>query len=188
MAVRKRRPRFLAIRALPAVSAPGPVPSKPMAIIVTPRPRRPRRRPKPRALILSALRGAPSASYDEVVFRIGSLAAKWGFEMLTLRVSALSKARVEIAVSADKDGLPYNPTSAVAEMAFMTTSLAEPQPGDWKACNWDVTRIGTYVMQCLVGPGGTVSLGRGGYYVWARLTDSASNETPVKQVARMNVL
>lgn len=105
----------------------------------------------------------------------------------TERISSLSRERVEMTVTADSNGLPYNPTGATAEMAFIASPFTEPGAGDWKAAIWDVTRIGTYVAQCLVGPGGTVNLAVGGYYVWARLTDAVSGEQPTGQIARLFV-
>lgn len=185
MAIPRRKARLVVIRARPNVAAPDPVPSRPMAIFVKPRSQRARRRG---FTLLSRGRFVAAAPvYEDVVFTFGELSSKWEFTMLTLRANAESRARVQIDVRADSDGLPYDPTSAIAEMAFMAGPLIEPGAGDWKACNWDVTRVGTYVMQCLVGPGGTVSLAKGGYYVWARLTDAASGEIPLRQVARFLV-
>lgn len=146
----------------------------------------PRRRPAGHT-ILARGKAAPASSLDDMTFTFGDLESKWGFQMLTQRVSSLSRERVQIAVRADSDGLPYNPMAATPEMAFLGSSLAEPVAGDWKACNWDVTRLGTYVMQCMVGPGGTVNLAKGSYYAWARLTDAASGEQPVAQVTRLFV-
>lgn len=140
-----------------------------------------------RVTVLRAPLAGSTVVYTPVNYYFGDLTAKWSFSMLTERVSSLNKARVDIAVSADSRGLPYNPTSATAEMAFLASPYTKPVAGDWKAATWDVTRIGSYVMQCLVGPGGTVSLAVGGYYVWARITDSVAGEQPVEQVARLFV-
>jgi hypothetical protein len=130
----------------------------------------------------------PSGTFTQVRYFIDELAAKWVFQMVSVeRVSALSKARVNLSVRADADGLPYDPTHATPEMAFMSSPLTEPSSGDWKTATWDVTRIGSYIMQCLVGPGGTVTLPRGGYYVWARITDPVAGEIPVESVARLFV-
>lgn len=105
--------------------------------------------------------------------------------MITQRVSSLSKARVQAAVQADSDGLPYDPTGATVEFSFVEDKLANPSV--WNAGTWDVTRIGTYVAQCNVGPGGAISLPVGEYYVWIRITDATAGETPVEPIAKLIV-
>lgn len=110
-------------------------------------------------------------------------------QMLTERISSLSLERVEVLVQADAGGLPYNPEEAGADafMAFMPGPHSTPSGGDWKACNWDVTRTGQYVFQCLVGPAGTATLAFGGYYVWGKVDDANAGEIPVEQLGRLFV-
>ena len=136
------------------------------------------------------LRGAtiPVSSQQEVRYRFTSFRRKWGFTMFTDRIDSTSLARVQIGVTADSNGLPYNPTSATVQMAFLTSQLDKPNPGDWKTSSWDVTRIGSYVAQCNVGSGGAVELQPGNYYTWIKITDPVAGEIPIEQVAKLIVV
>ena len=70
--------------------------------------------------------------------------------------------------------LKGNPTTDVVQMAFTTVGV-DPQPTDWKTASWDTTAtLGTnqYLAQCLVGPGGTVTLAVGSYQYWVKVTDN----------------
>lgn len=110
--------------------------------------------------------------------------------MATKRQSVLSKEMVNFHVSASLAGQVVNPTSAPAktvDVAFLTNSRGEPVSGDWKAASWDTTVIGTYVAQCLVGPGGTFVPVAGRYYTWVRITDTASSETVIRQVGTLYI-
>lgn len=107
--------------------------------------------------------------------------------MITERISVISLERVQAIISADSGGLPYNPTAATVEFAFLESARANPASGDWKTGSWDTTRIGTYAAQCKVGSGGAVSLAIGEYYVWIRITDAASGETPIIPIAKLVV-
>lgn len=123
-----------------------------------------------------------------VNIRLTGFSRKWAMQMMTERISSLSLERVEMSVQADADGLPYDPTGATGTMAFMDSPTAKPSAPDFKAATWDVTRIGTYVLQCLVGTGGAAELAVGGYYVWAKVDDSAgSGEVVVEQAGRLFV-
>ena len=108
--------------------------------------------------------------------------------MFTERVDSTSLARVQAGVEADADGLPYDPTDATVQFAFLSSSLDKPEAGDWKAGTWDVTRIGTYVAEVLVGTGGAVALTAGVYYVWIKITDATAGETPAEQIAKLIVV
>lgn len=107
--------------------------------------------------------------------------------MLTERVSILNSSRVQVVVTADADGLPYDPTGAAVRFAFLTDRLARPEPGDWVAGSWDVTRIGSFVAQCNVGDEGVTALDQGYYYVWIELNDPAAVERPTAQLAKLLV-
>lgn len=130
---------------------------------------------------------ANASSQTQVKYRFGGLERKWRFTMLMERVNVTSLARVQTVVRADADGLPYDPRNASVEFAFLTTALANPAGGDWKTGSWDVTRIGEYVAQINVGPGGAATLTVGEYYVWIRLNDSVAGEIPVEPIAKLIV-
>lgn len=122
-----------------------------------------------------------------VAYQISGPIHKWVITMDLERISALSLERVRFPVSADSAGVPYNPTAATVQAAFMATDAGEPGGGDWKACTWDTTLIGTYVAGCLVGPGGTVTLAAGLHTVWVKITDATAGESPVRQVGQLLV-
>lgn len=121
------------------------------------------------------------------VYRFSGPANKWRFSMATERVSVLNLSQVQITVEADHAGLPYDPRSATVEFAFLEAALTNPSGGDWKVATWDVTKIGTYVAQCNVGPSGAAVLAVGEYYTWIRLTDVTAGETPVECVGKLIV-
>ena len=124
---------------------------------------------------------------SSAVYRFTGPVNKWRFSMTTERISVLNKSQIQVAVEADHSGLPYNPTAATVEFAFLEPALAVPVGGDWKAGTWDVTKIGTYVAQCNVGPGGAFVPAIGEYYTWIRVTDAAAGETPVECVGKLIV-
>lgn len=95
---------------------------------------------------------------------------------------------VRSAISAEKAGVAYDPTGDTVVMAFMAGPAA-PSSGDWKTASWDTaatTYPPTYRAQCLVGPGGTVTLTAGVYTVWVKITDSP--EVPVKRAGQLKVV
>lgn len=102
--------------------------------------------------------------------------------------SALSCQYVQAAVSATVSGAPYNPTSDVVQFAF-TRAPAAPGPSDWVAGSWDGATPrppgSTYAAQCLVGPGGTITLAAGTYTMWIKITDTP--ETPVINVGLLKI-
>jgi len=107
--------------------------------------------------------------------------------MITERISSLSLEQVQAAVQADSNGLPYNPTGATVEFAFIENKLVNPSSPDWKTGTWDVSRIGSYVAQCKVGPSGSANPGIGEYYVWLRITDATAVETPIGPIGKLIV-
>lgn len=89
------------------------------------------------------------------------------------RLSSLATMYVQVPVSAKEAGLPIDPTGDAVTMAF--TRGADPESGDWKTASWDTdptTTPDTYLAQCLVGPSGAVTLGRGLWDVWVKVIDS----------------
>ena len=102
--------------------------------------------------------------------------------------SALSLQYVQVAVMATAAGAPYNPTVDTVAFAFMGGNT-NPGPTDWKAGSWDGTTIrqpgAAYQAQCLVGPGGTVTLTAGTYTMWIKITDAP--EIPVINVGLLRI-
>jgi hypothetical protein len=106
--------------------------------------------------------------------------------MFTLYATSLEYVRVPMA--AEKSGAAYDPTGDTVVMAFISGSAA-PTSGDWKTASWDAdasTYPPTYRAQCLVGPGGTVTLAAGVWSVWVKVTDSP--EVPVKRAGQIKVV
>jgi hypothetical protein len=105
-----------------------------------------------------------------------------------LEISSADLDYVRVHVWAEEDGATVNPTSDTVQMAFITPGTT-PVAGDWKAASWDVdasvvpTR---YRPQCLVGPGGTVTLAAGRYETWVKVTHSP--EIPVKKAGLLVVV
>lgn len=105
-----------------------------------------------------------------------------------LVIPAGSLEYVRVPVYAESSGAQVNPTADTVQMAFLAGSQA-PESGDWKSASWDTdatTTPTTYRAQCLVGPAGTVTLTRGTYTVWVKITDSP--EVPVRPVGSLKVI
>ena len=71
-------------------------------------------------------------------------------------------------------------TSDAVQFAFMPTAVQVPQVSDWVAGSWDIDTTNVlypYSAKCLVGPGGTITLGIGTYVVYVKITDNP--EIPV---------
>lgn len=105
----------------------------------------------------------------------GNPIGKWmlgGGSPVLLSLPSITLEYVRIPVTASSQGLFVNPTTNTVQMAFIVGSSA-PQSGDWKTATWDQTAqpTTTYVAQCLVGPGGTITLAVGQYQVWLKLID-----------------
>jgi len=101
-------------------------------------------------------------------------------------LSILATDYVQVPAAAYVDGAPVNPTSDLIEMAF-TTVGARPGSGDWHTGSWDTAPGGTYLAQCLVGPGtGGVVLGLGIYSWWVRVTDNPT--IPVAEVGQLQIV
>lgn len=71
-----------------------------------------------------------------------------------------------------------------ANLSLLTVQMAftagEPTGPDWKSATWYTqTNPTRYLASCLVGPGGTVTLAEGTYYIWSKVTGSP--DVPVKR-------
>lgn len=104
----------------------------------------------------------------------------WGVSVATIGFSHLSTEYVLVPISATKNGAAYDPTGDTVQFAFMPTPTQVPQVSDWQTGTWDTTSgnpIYPYNAKCLVGPGGTITLGIGNYVIYVKITDSP--EVPV---------
>lgn len=101
-------------------------------------------------------------------------------------MSALSTQYVQTPVRAFQQGQPYNPTGDAVVMAFIA-GFGEPGNTDWKTASWAWTTAinGYYIAQCLVGPGGTITLAQGTYAVWIKITDNP--EIPVINTGSLTI-
>ena len=120
-----------------------------------------------------------------VEYRVGPPRRKWVITLLTERVSVGSTGKVRCAVFADSAGRVYDPRGATVEFAAIS-GYGQPQAGDWKTGTWDVTVIGQYVAEVNPGTGG-LALAAGEYYLWCRITDAFSGETPLEPVGTLIV-
>lgn len=103
----------------------------------------------------------------------------------SISISSLSLQYVGVPVKAIAlDGTVTNPTSSPVQMAFMPQATQKPQVTDWKAAIW-ATRpsniLEPYAAMCLVGPGGTITLGIGTYVIYVKV--SGNPEIPVQQAS-----
>ncbi len=101
--------------------------------------------------------------------------------LATIGISQLSLQYVGVPVkAATLAGQPFDPTGDAVRMAFMPTATQVPQPADWQSAVWSAvpsSLIYPYAAYCLVGPGGTVTLGLGTYVLYLKVTDDP--EIPV---------
>ena len=85
-------------------------------------------------------------------------------------------------------GVPYNPTAYTVQMAFMPQATQSPQNSDWQAAQWAAITsniLFPYAAYCLIGPGGTITLGTGTYVVYLKITGEP--EIPVRYAGYLEV-
>lgn len=89
-------------------------------------------------------------------------------------VNHLSLQYLGIPVKASSlTGTPVNPTSNPVQMAFMPGATQVPGSGDWQTAIWAAIPsdiLFPYAAYCLIGPGGTVTLGIGTYIIYLKIT------------------
>ena len=86
--------------------------------------------------------------------------------------SALSRAPLPYAIRAEADGEPWVPAvDSTFEGAYLSSPLARPTSGDWKAGTLEINAVGAVIGSVMVGPGSAVELAPGTWYEWTRLTD-----------------
>ena len=120
--------------------------------------------------------------------RFAPPSTKWVFGEVLVgttnqQIPAVSTEYVRVEVAATANGAAVDPTADTVQFAFLS-SYAEPASGDWKSGSWD-SENGRYYAQCLVGPSGTVTLAKGPWFVWVKVT--ASPEAPVRQVGQLQI-
>jgi hypothetical protein len=106
----------------------------------------------------------------------------------TIGMSHLSLKYYIVPVSATKAGVAYNPTGDVVQFAFMPTATQVPGSGDLVTGSWDTNTASIlfpYNAKCLVGPGGTITLGIGIYIVYQKTTDPT--EIPFDIVGQLQI-
>ena len=93
----------------------------------------------------------------------------------TIGMSHLSLKYYIVPVSATLAGVPVNPTADLLQFAFMPTPTQVPQPSDLVGGVWETNPYSVlfpYNAKCLVGPGGTITLGIGTWIVYQNTTDN----------------
>ena len=106
----------------------------------------------------------------------------------TIGMSHLSLKYYIVPVSATRAGQPVNPTGDLVQFCFMPTPTQVPQPADLVAGSWDANPASIlfpYNAKCLVGPGGTITLGIGTYIVYQKTVDSP--EIPFDIVGQLQI-
>ena len=106
----------------------------------------------------------------------------------TIGMSHLSLQYYFVPVSVTKLGLAYNPTGDTVQFAFMPTPTQVPMVSDWVSGSWDTNQASVlfpYSCKCLVGPGGTITLGIGTYVAYTKITDDP--EIPAMIVGQLQI-
>lgn len=104
---------------------------------------------------------------------------RWAVTIVaTTNLSTASLQYVRARVTASTAAGPINPTGDTVAMALLPVGVT-PGSGDWQTASWDPGGVnsGAYLAQCLVGPGGAITLIAGTYQVWVKVTDNP--EVPV---------
>jgi hypothetical protein len=97
-------------------------------------------------------------------------------------IYATSLEEVPVTVTAP---VGVNPTSDEVQMAFLSVPPpTQPTSLQWNTATW-LTQGSSYIALCLVGPGGTIALTQGQWYVWLKITGSP--EIPVKYAGILQV-
>lgn len=123
-----------------------------------------------------------SSTLRDLIVTIEAPAPKWQVRGPTvLTFPAVSLEYVRVPVLALVGGVPVNPVGDTVRMAFLSLETSTPSSGDWQTASWDTapTTGGRYLAQCLVGPGGTITLTAGTWWVWIKITDTP--EVPIRQ-------
>lgn len=106
--------------------------------------------------------------------------------MARLDISAQSTEWVRVAISAKESGVRVDPTTSSAQIAFVARGDDDggPTTGDWLDAEWETA--GTqYYARTLVGPSGNLTLNKGYYRIWVKL--SIAPEAPVMAAGTLYV-
>jgi hypothetical protein len=97
-------------------------------------------------------------------------------------ISVLSLDYDRWAVTASAD-----PTADVVQFAYLASGSGDPTASDWVAGSWEAAALSTgeWVARILIGPSGSVTLTRGTWDVWIKITDSPT--APVWQAGTITV-
>ena len=93
----------------------------------------------------------------------------------TIGMSHLSLKYYIVPVAATRAGVPVNPSADPVQFCFMPTPTQVPQPSDLVTGSWEANPssiLFPYNAKCLVGPGGTITLGIGTYVAYQKTTDN----------------
>jgi hypothetical protein len=122
------------------------------------------------------------------IFTLGNPSFQWLFSPQRASISHLATAPVIAPVAVTKAGIPYDPTGDTVQLAFMAQTTQVPQSSDWVTGTW-VSEPSNVLYpqsaQCLIGTGGSITLGIGRYVVYCKISDDP--ETPVAIVGFLSV-
>jgi len=100
----------------------------------------------------------------------------------TFRMKMLAQSLEFVRVTVtNPDMVSFDPSGDVVQFAFVSPGKT---PTTWFAGSWD-TSAGTYDAKILVGPSGTVTLSKGRYDVYLRITDNP--EIPVRLAGNLTI-
>ncbi len=103
--------------------------------------------------------------------------------MAVATLPALSREYVRVPVAVEgQDAAAL--TSLPVEFSFLVDKQAKPADNEWVLGSWEPGA--DTVARVLVGPGGTVGLTPGTYWVWVRVTGSI--ERPVRQAGQIKIV
>jgi len=106
---------------------------------------------------------------------------------LLCRVSSLATVYVKSDITDKVSGLSVDITGDAVQAAFVAPGT-DPDVGDWNSAIWQTdatTTPTTYTACCLVGPAGVITLAKGRYEMWVKVTDSP--EVPVLPAGAIEV-
>lgn len=90
-----------------------------------------------------------------------------------------------VSVAAYNDGKIVDPRGATVQFNFKQTPGAPI--ASWVTGTWDVTPNGTYVAEVEIGASGAVTLARGEWYAWIKITDAFTSQVITRMCGRVKV-
>ena len=105
--------------------------------------------------------------------------------MIELSAVSLEYIRVKVLLKTQRKN--YDMTQDVVRFAF--TDGGSPETANWVDGSWETETLPhgnvTNYARCLVGPGGTITLGTGVYAIWVKVMDDP--EHPAQCVGDLHV-